>query len=68
MSQQGPRLTELLGLGGAIAGLVVGSTAIGWFVDTRLKTFPVFVLVGLALGIVMSCAYGYAEFRKFLEK
>jgi len=41
---------------------------LGWFVDTRLKTFPVFVLVGIALGIILAAGYTYAEFRKFIEK
>ncbi|HWC83291.1 MAG TPA: AtpZ/AtpI family protein [Pseudonocardiaceae bacterium] len=68
MTQNGPKLTQLIGFGSTIAGLVVGCTALGWFVDARLKTFPVFVLVGIALGIVLSCAYGYVAFRKFLEK
>ena len=68
MSQQGPSWTELVGLGATIAGIVVGSTVLGWFVDTRLKTFPVFVLVGIALGIILAAGYTYAEFRKFIEK
>lgn len=68
MSQEGPKLSELIGLGSTIAGLVVGTTALGWFVDTRVRTFPVFVLVGIALGIAMACTYGYLEFRKFLKK
>jgi F0F1-type ATP synthase assembly protein I len=57
-----------VGLGFAIAALVVGCTALGWFADTRLKTFPTFVLVGVALGIIAAVLYTVAEFRKYLGK
>jgi F0F1-type ATP synthase assembly protein I len=57
-----------VGLGFAIASLVVGFTGLGWFADTRLKTFPTFVLVGLALGVIAAVLYSVAEFRKYLEK
>jgi F0F1-type ATP synthase assembly protein I len=67
-SQNGPSWTQLVGLGFAIAALVVGCTALGWFADTRLKTFPTFVLVGVALGIIAAVLYTVAEFRKYLEK
>jgi F0F1-type ATP synthase assembly protein I len=68
MSQNGPSWNQLLGLGFSIAALVVGFTALGWFVDTRLTTFPTFVLVGVALGITAAVLYAYSQFRKFLEK
>jgi F0F1-type ATP synthase assembly protein I len=67
-SQDGPSWNQLLGLGFSIAALVVVGTALGWFVDTRLHTFPTFVLVGVALGISTAVLYAYAQFRKFLEK
>jgi F0F1-type ATP synthase assembly protein I len=68
MDNGGPSLSQLVGLGFSIAALVVGFTAIGWFVDARLRTFPAFVLAGVALGIISACGYTYTQFRKFLEK
>lgn len=68
MSQDGPSLKELLGLGTAIAGIVIGGTVLGFFLDSRFKTSPLFVLIGVALGIVLACAYTYVVIRKFTEK
>lgn len=63
--REGPDLYTLLGIGVASALCVAVGMGLGWFVDDRLGTFPVFVLVGLALGIVSACTYTYAEIRKF---
>ena len=41
-----------LGLGALLVGTVVGGLVIGCFVDRAAGTSPVFVLVGIALGIV----------------
>jgi len=68
MNDDGPSWTRLLGLGAAIAGLVVGGGALGWFVDYRLRTFPIFLLAGITLGIVLAGAYTYAVFRNVMEK
>jgi F0F1-type ATP synthase assembly protein I len=68
MSQDGPSLKELIGLGSAIAGLVIVGTALGWFLDSRFGTSPLLTLIGVALGIILACAYTYAVFRKFMEK
>jgi F0F1-type ATP synthase assembly protein I len=68
VGNDGPGLADLIGLGFTIAVLVIGFTALGWFVDSSLKTFPAFVLSGVALGIISACLYAYAQFRKFLEK
>lgn len=68
MDEGGPSWTRLLGLGAAIAGLVIGGAALGWFVDSHLRTFPIFVLVGIALGIVFAGAYAYTVFRNAIEK
>jgi F0F1-type ATP synthase assembly protein I len=43
---------DLLGLGGLLAGAVVGGLVLGLLVDDALGTSPAFVLVGIALGIV----------------
>jgi F0F1-type ATP synthase assembly protein I len=56
-SSQGPSDTglrgrDLLGLGGLLVAAVVGGTLLGLLVDQLAGTSPVFVLVGVALGIV----------------
>lgn len=68
MSQEGPSWSQLLGLGSAIAGLVIVWTLLGWFADSRFHTSPTLVLAGVALGIVSAAMYAFAQFRKFLEK
>jgi F0F1-type ATP synthase assembly protein I len=58
---------ELIGVGSAIAGLIAGGMLLGWFVDTRANTSPVFALVGLAVGITTACYYVYVKFRNFMK-
>ena len=59
-------LGTLLGLGSTVVVLMIGGLAVGWFVDSRLGSFPVVALIGLALGILGSCLYTYREFKKML--
>jgi F0F1-type ATP synthase assembly protein I len=66
-SREGPELSTLLAIGGVIAGCVIVGLGVGWFVDDRLHTSPIFVLVGLALGIIAAAFYVYAEFSKYLK-
>ncbi|HSV67715.1 MAG TPA: AtpZ/AtpI family protein [Mycobacteriales bacterium] len=68
MAGNGLDRSKLLGVGSAIALCLLGGMALGWFVDGRLHTFPVFVLVGLALGIAGGCVYAYVEIREFLRE
>jgi F0F1-type ATP synthase assembly protein I len=58
---------ELIGVGSAIAVLVAGGMLLGWYIDTRMNTLPIFTLVGLAVGITTACFYAYAKFRKFMK-
>jgi F0F1-type ATP synthase assembly protein I len=62
-----PSIRELLGVGSAIAGLVAGGMLLGWFIDSRAGTLPVFALVGLAVGIATACYYAYSKFRRFMN-
>jgi F0F1-type ATP synthase assembly protein I len=56
----------LLGLGTTLASCLVGPTLLGWLIDHLAGTFPVFILIGLALGIVAAARLAYTEMRKFL--
>lgn len=64
----GPELSELLGLGVSIAAILLVCLGLGWLVDTMLDSLPVFVLVGLAVGIAAAGAYVYVQFRKFMKE
>jgi F0F1-type ATP synthase assembly protein I len=48
----GLRGRDLLGLGGLLVAGVVGGLVIGLLLDQAVGTSPLFVLVGIALGIV----------------
>jgi ABC-type Mn2+/Zn2+ transport system permease subunit len=60
-----PSPWTLIGVGSAMATSVAGGLVLGFFVDKRELTLPVFTFVGLAVGILVACLYAYAKFRKF---
>jgi F0F1-type ATP synthase assembly protein I len=62
-----PALSTLLGLGVATAAFQVVGLGLGWLVDAMLDSLPVFVFIGLALGIAGASAYVYAQFKKFMK-
>lgn len=66
--RNGPDLTTLLGLGAAIAAILLVGLGIGWLVDVLVGALPVFTLLGLALGIIGASAYVYGQFAKFLKE
>jgi F0F1-type ATP synthase assembly protein I len=60
-------LSEYLGIGAAAAGVVIAGGALGFAVDTGLDTLPVFVFVGLLIGIVAACVFVYTKFKDSLR-
>jgi F0F1-type ATP synthase assembly protein I len=64
----GPNPLALLGLGFAVAACVAGGMALGWFVDQQLGTAPVFILLGLASGIVLGVFGAIIEVRRNLNE
>ena len=66
MAQESPSWTSLLGMGAVIAAQLAVGMALGWLVDTLTDTSPIFIIVGLALGLVGAVAYTVSEFRKYL--
>jgi F0F1-type ATP synthase assembly protein I len=62
-----PSWTSLLGMGVTVAAVFAVCVVIGWLVDVFLGTSPIFVFVGLALGIFGACWYSVNEFRKYLK-
>ena len=67
MTPTPPRPRELLGVGTAMAVFVAGGMLLGWFIDSKAGTLPVFTLVGLAVGITTACFYAYSKFRRFMK-
>lgn len=65
-AKQGPGGTELLGLGGFLAAAVVVPLVVGLAVDRAVHTGPLFLIVGLFLGVVAACAVAYTRFRHYL--
>lgn len=59
--------SELLGMGAVIAAELVAGLALGWLVDSLAGTGPVFLLIGLLLGIEAGVIYTVVQFRKYLR-
>lgn len=63
---QGLSVWSLLGIGGYDAVCLLAGMGLGWYVDGRLHTTPIFVLVGLAAGLVLAVVGTWTQIRKFL--
>jgi F0F1-type ATP synthase assembly protein I len=66
-SNQGPAGAELAGLGMALAAAVVGPMVLGFILDGALRTSPLFLFVGLAVGIMAAVALVYVRYvRRYM--
>lgn len=59
--------STLLGMGAVIAAELVAGLGLGWLVDSIAGTAPIFLLIGLLLGIAAAVSYTVTEFRKYLK-
>ena len=59
--------SALLSMGLVIAAELVAGLGLGWLVDTLTGTTPIFLLIGLLLGIAAAVSYTVVEFRKYLK-
>jgi F0F1-type ATP synthase assembly protein I len=57
----------LLGIGGVAAGVLAAGIALGWWVDGLLHTSPIFVLVGVALGVAGAISHTVVQLRRYLK-
>jgi len=64
--QGGPSGAELAGLGALIAGVVVVPLVAGLLLDSALRTGAIFLIVGLAVGVVGAAATVYVRFKRYL--
>jgi F0F1-type ATP synthase assembly protein I len=67
MAAGSPGLSDLLGMGAAIGAQLAAGFLLGWLVDSLAGTTPIFMLVGLLLGIVGAVSYTVSQFRKYLK-
>jgi F0F1-type ATP synthase assembly protein I len=65
VTREAPDWPSLLGMGVALALLLVLGLAVGWVIDRFAHTLPIFTLVGLVVGIAAAGRYAYVEFHKF---
>lgn len=66
-SDAGLRGRDLIGLGGLLAGAVVAGLVLGYLLDAAAGTSPVFVLVGIGLGILAGCVGFVVKVRAALR-
>lgn len=59
--------SALLSMGAIIAAELVAGLGLGWLVDSLADTGPIFLLIGLLLGIAAAVSYTVVEFRKYLK-
>jgi F0F1-type ATP synthase assembly protein I len=58
----------LLGIGTYNVACLLLGMGVGWFIDSLMDTFPVFLLVGLAGGIALGVAGTWRQMRPFLRE
>lgn len=67
MPAESPSWSTLLGMGAVIAAQLVVGLLLGLLVDSLAGTAPLFLLIGLFLGIVGAVSYTCIQFRTFLK-
>ena len=68
MTREAPGWTNLLGIGGVMAGMFAAGVLIGWWLDGAFHTAPILVVTGTALGLVGGIAYTVVELKQFLKE
>lgn len=65
VARNDPTWPSLLGMGTVAALIVVVGMALGWVADSALNTIPIFIFVGLALGITGATRFIYVKFSGY---
>lgn len=60
-------LSTLAGLGLANASSLAAGLLLGHYLDVRLDTGPVFVLIGIAAGLALGLVGSFLQIRRFLN-
>ncbi|WP_163510745.1 AtpZ/AtpI family protein [Fodinicola acaciae] len=66
-SPDGPGLWQLVTLGSTLLGFVVGGLVIGLLIDNWTHAGPVFLMIGLGVGIVGGLLTAGLQIRRFLK-
>ena len=61
-------LSTLAGLGLANACSLAAGLALGHYLDGRLDTGPVFVLIGIAAGLALGLVGSFLQIRRYLQQ
>jgi ATP synthase protein I len=59
--------SSLLGMGAATAAILIVGLGVGWLVDNLANTSPIFLLIGVALGILGAVSFSVVKFRTYLD-
>jgi F0F1-type ATP synthase assembly protein I len=65
VDKQRPGILEFAGIGLLNAICLGGGLTAGWFVDRALGTLPLFLFVGLILGIACGVILTWSEIKKY---
>lgn len=65
MDKRPPGIMQFAGLGLMNALCWLGGMAAGWFLDQALGTLPVFLFIGLVLGIAIGVWASRTELKRF---
>lgn len=66
-ARSGLNAWSLVGIGSFLTGCLLAGMALGWFVDDRVHTTPLFILVGLVCGTGAGVAGAWIRIRPFLR-
>ena len=61
-----PTGSDLAGMGAGLAIAFLVPFFAGLGIDAEAHTGPVFLLIGLALGILSAVVFGYVRFKRFI--
>jgi len=67
VASEPPSPAQLIGLGAGIVGFIIFGLVIGLLLDGVLDTSPLFVALGLGLGIVGAAGTLIVQFRAFMK-
>ena len=59
--------SEILNMGMVLAVAIMAGLGLGWLVDSLAGTTPIFLFLGLVLGITGAVRYSYLVLRKYLK-
>ena len=67
MAQEPLSWSDLLSMGVASAALLAAGFGLGWWIDGLTDSSPIFVLIGIFVGLAAAGAYTWVEIRRFLN-